>query len=113
LEALGIADDLSDADGVAILSFWQAQDQARGRMVKRAHAAAGKTSPLTVSDAMDAYLEYLERKNPRTAIDARSRDRIFIRPKLGHSRLIPDGGAVAALARFAKTPRHARSGDGV
>ena len=29
VESLGIADDLSDADGVAVLSFWQAQDKAR------------------------------------------------------------------------------------
>src|SRR5262249_35897445 len=54
IEALGIADDLSDADGVAILNFWQAQNIARDRMVKRAHAAVGKTGPLTVSDAMDS-----------------------------------------------------------
>jgi integrase len=83
IEALGNADDMSDADGVAILSFWQAQDKARERMVKRAHAAVGKTTPLTVSDAMDAYLEYLENKNHGTASDARSRDRLFIRPQLG------------------------------
>ena len=56
LEALGIADDLSDADGVAVLSYWNAQDKARERMVKRAHAAAGKTGPLTVSNAMDTYI---------------------------------------------------------
>jgi integrase len=115
MEALGIADDLSDADGVAILSYWQAQDQARERMVKRAHAAAGKTGPLTVADAMEAYLEYLESKNPRTAIDARSRDRLFIRPKLGHFEI--DSLTAEQLQRWhaslAKTPRHARSGDGV
>ena len=115
LEALGIADDLSDADGVAILSYWQAQDQARGRMVKRAHAAVGKTGPLTVADAMDGYLEYLDSKNPRTAIDARSRDRLFIRPKLGHFEI--DSLTAEQLQRWhallGKTPRHARSGDGV
>jgi integrase len=32
---------------------------------------------------MDAYIEYLE-KNPRTAADARSRDKLFIRPSFGH-----------------------------
>ena len=84
IEAVGIADDLSDPDGVAILSYWDAQTKARERMVKRAHAAVGKTGPLTVSDAIDAYLEYLESKNTRSAADARSRSRLFIRPKLGH-----------------------------
>ncbi len=34
-EAIGIADDLSDADGVTILSFAQAQNLARKRMSER------------------------------------------------------------------------------
>jgi|RhiMetdeSRZDD1v2_1073273.scaffolds.fasta_scaffold70586_5 integrase len=113
-EALGNADDLSDADGVAILSYWQAQDKARERMVKRAHAAAGKTGPLTVADAMDVYLEYLESKNPRTAVDARSRDRLFIRPKLGAFEI--DSLKAEQLQRWhsslAKAPRHARAWNG-
>src|SRR5690349_15617218 len=33
IECLGPADDLSDADGTAILDFWQAQSKARERMV--------------------------------------------------------------------------------
>jgi hypothetical protein len=82
VEKIGIADDLSDADGVAVLDFWQAQTKARERMVGRVHAAAGKTGPLTVAAAMDAYLEFLE-SNRKSADDARYRDRAFIRPKLG------------------------------
>jgi len=34
VETIAVADDFSDADGVAILSFRQAQDAARERMVK-------------------------------------------------------------------------------
>jgi integrase len=82
VEAVGIADDLSDADGVAILDYWKAQTKARERMVGRAHAAAGKTGPFTVADAMDAYLEFLD-NNRKSGSDARYRDRAFIRPKLG------------------------------
>ena len=41
VETIAAADDFSDADGVAVLSFWQAQTAARDRMVKRAHSAAG------------------------------------------------------------------------
>ncbi|MFZ1089936.1 MAG: site-specific integrase, partial [Xanthobacteraceae bacterium] len=41
IKQIGIADDLSDADGVAILDMWQAQTAAREQMVKRAHAAGG------------------------------------------------------------------------
>jgi integrase len=84
-ERLGIADDLSDADGVAILDYWQAQEKARGRMVQRAHAAAGKTGPYTVADAMEAYLGFLgnDGRGAHTIRDARYRDQAFIRPKLG------------------------------
>jgi hypothetical protein len=45
LETLAIADDFSDADGVAVLSYRQAQAKARERMVARAHHAAGKRMP--------------------------------------------------------------------
>ena len=81
-ETIGTADDYSDADGVAILSFRDAQTKARERMVSRAHKAAGKTGPLTVADAMDDYLEFLE-GNRKTAGDARYRDAAFIRPAFG------------------------------
>jgi integrase len=82
VESIGIADDLSDADGVAILNFWQAQTKVRERMVERAHAAVGKGKPLTVAAAMDAYLEFLEH-NRKSASDSRYRDEAFVRPKLG------------------------------
>jgi integrase len=85
VEVIGTADDFSDADGEAVLSFAQAQEMARERMVERAHAAAGKAGPFTVADAMDAYLEFLKtdgRSNDAIR-DARYRDRAFIRPKLG------------------------------
>src|SRR5262249_57419814 len=52
VERIGTADDVSDADGVAILDFWQAQEAARKAMVARAHHAHGKHGPITVADAM-------------------------------------------------------------
>jgi integrase len=82
VESIGIADDLSDADGVAVLSFWQAQTAARERMVNRAHSAAGVTGPLTVKDAVEQYLEWLE-SDRRSAYDARRRAEAFIIPRLG------------------------------
>src|SRR5262245_64870169 len=57
LETIGVADDYSDGDGVAVLNYREAQAKARERMVARAHHAAGKHGPLTVADAVDAYLE--------------------------------------------------------
>jgi integrase len=84
VEKIATADDLSDADGLAILDYWQAQSKARERMSERTHTAAGKSkAPLTVADAMDAYIEFLEH-NRKTAVDARYSDRAHIRPKLGH-----------------------------
>jgi integrase len=81
-ETFGTADDFSDADGIAVLNFWQAQAAARERMVHRAHAAAGKTGPLTVSDAIEAYIEFLS-ANRKSAPLARYVADAFILPALG------------------------------
>lgn len=82
LETLAIADDYSDPDGVAVLSFHQAQTLARARMVGRAHAAAGKTGPFTVSDATEAYIDFLS-ANRKSAPLARYVADAFILPSLG------------------------------
>ena len=82
VEPIGAADDFSDADGVAVLSFWHAQTKARELMVRRAHAAAGKHGPLTVKDAVDQYLEWME-GNRKSAADSRKRADAFINPTLG------------------------------
>ena len=82
LETLAIADDYSDPDGVAVLSFHQAQGLARTRMVGRAHAAAGKTGPLTVKDAIEAYIDFLS-ANRKSAPLARYVSDAFILPVLG------------------------------
>jgi integrase len=79
--ALIIADDYSEADGHTVLSFGQAQERA-----KRQQRAAGKpTGPYTITDAMDAYLAWLESDGRSAAAiaDARYRDRAFIRSRLG------------------------------
>src|SRR5947207_9442206 len=55
---LGTADDVADADGMAILTFGQAQERARAWFAARALADAGQEDPLapyTVSDALDDY----------------------------------------------------------
>ncbi len=82
VETIAAADDNSDADGVAILNFWQAQELARKGMVKRAHKAAGRGGRFTVADAMAAYLEFLE-ANRKSAEDARYRVDAHILPTLG------------------------------
>ena len=82
LETLAIADDFSDADGIAVLNYRQAQAKARERMVARVHHAAGKHGPLTVRDAMSAYLEFLD-SHRKSGYGARRRAEAFIIPALG------------------------------
>jgi integrase len=83
VETIATADDFSDPDGVAILSFAQAQTLARSRMVDRAHTAAGKTKPLIVNDAIEAYIIYLESKRSKSGREARYAADAFISPALG------------------------------
>lgn len=82
LETIGPADDLSDADGIKILSFSQAQAKARTLMVERANKVAGKTGPLTVKAATEAYIEFLEAKR-KSANFSRYVANAFILPALG------------------------------
>jgi hypothetical protein len=85
VETLAIADDYSDADGVAVFSYRQAQAKARDRMVARAHHAAGKHGPLTVTDAVEAYLEFLDaHRKSGSGYHARKRARAHILPVLGN-----------------------------
>ncbi len=82
VETIGPADDFSDADGEKILSFSQAQARARELMVDRANKATGKTGPITVKDAIDAYLGFLE-TNGSSAGFSRYAANAFILPQLG------------------------------
>jgi len=114
VERIGTADDMMDADGVAILDFWQAQEAAREAMVERAHHARGKHGPITVAAAMDEYLAFLE-NNRKSAADARYRDRAFIRPTLGDievAKLTADH-LRKWMADMAKTPARLRTREGL
>ena len=83
IKQIGIADDPSDADGVAILDIWQAQTAAREQMVKRAHAAGGKTiGPFTVADAYREYLEALKHEG-KNLYEARLVGEVFVYPAFG------------------------------
>jgi hypothetical protein len=84
-EAIGHADDLSDADGVAILTYWQAVEVTRERMRLRVQSAAGIVGPYTVADAVAAYLEFLQH-NRNTAYDVRKRMEAHVLPQLGKIR---------------------------
>jgi integrase len=82
----GTADDLSDADGVAILSYWQALEKVRERRKERAHSAAGITGPYTVQQAIEHYLQKLE-DDGQDNYDSRKRADAHILPELGRMEL--------------------------
>jgi integrase len=71
VETIGTADDTLDPDGAMILSFAQAQAEARKRFTEAKRTAAGlpaiAAGPYTVRDAMTDYLAWLEehRKSAR------------------------------------------------
>ena len=114
VQKIGIADDVSDADGVAVLDFWQAQDKARRAMVERAHRAHGKHGPITVGDVMDEYLAYLD-GHKKSGSDARYRDRALIRPVLGNievNKLTADH-LREWMMQMARTPARLRTREGL
>lgn len=83
---IGTADDLSDSDGEAVLTFWEAQEKAK----IAAHGGSDGTkrgTPITVERAADAYLASLETRNSRTAYDARLRLRRLFLPRFGANRI--------------------------
>src|SRR6516165_5781810 len=84
LQKIGVADDLSDADGRVILSFKQAQTAARKLMVAQAGGGIG-----TVADAVEAYVKNLEVEGRPPAVIKRTRYTIdaFILPVLGQVEL--------------------------
>jgi integrase len=84
LHKIGVADDLSDADGTVILSYKQAQQRARKLMVEQAGGGIG-----TVGDAVEAYIHSLEAEDrARTSMAVlRCSANVHILPALGHVEL--------------------------
>ncbi len=87
--ALGEADDVRDADGVYVLDYRQAQQQALGQVAawqRPADADETVASPKawTVADAIDAYGTWLAKhRKPTAARDLRYAWRAHIEPTLG------------------------------
>ena len=81
VETVRTADDLSTANGIDVLDWYQAQQEARRRRDSRAQAGAGK-GPLTVAAAIERYLAALEAKG-RNPTDTRIRAERMILPALG------------------------------
>jgi integrase len=99
----GVADDYADADGETVLDFAQAQQAA----LRHKPQAAG---PLTVWQAVEAYLAHLEGRG--STPDARARAEAFILPQLGDVRVeaLTTAQIRAWHAGLAKTPPRVRTG---
>jgi integrase len=83
---VGTADDVADADGVAVLSFGQAQEKARAWFATRALADAGfeaSLAPYTVSDALDDYERDYIRRGGKAVDRLRHSINAHIRPAFG------------------------------
>ena len=85
-EALGVADDTLEADGVKVLDYWQAQDHARRWGEQQRLVAEGVIKPgsYTVANAVDDYMAEIEaEKSPAARQGAKYVFDAFIRPDLG------------------------------
>lgn len=83
---IGQADDAEDSDGQGVLTYWEAQHQAK-KTVGDEKGEGAPRAPLTVDIAARAYLTGLEARNQRTAYDAKRRlERLFL-PRFGSSRI--------------------------
>jgi len=85
VETIASADDVSDANGVGVLNFSQAQARARALRDERSRAS-GWMAAYTVNDAMAAYLTFLEHERASVA-DARYRHEAFIRRPFGDTEI--------------------------
>jgi integrase len=85
--ALGLADDTTEADGLKVLDYWQAQEAVRRWAERNRLADVGLThrGPYSVSDAVRDYLEDIAVEKPARAVrDAKCTFENSILPELGH-----------------------------
>jgi integrase len=85
-EALGVADDTLDADGVKVLDYWQAQEHARRWGERQRLIAEGmvREGTYTVADAVADYLaEIAAEKRPTSVRNAKYIFDASILPDLG------------------------------
>jgi hypothetical protein len=107
--AIATADDLSDSNGIDVLSFHEAVNAARRLRDERArdHGAGG---PLTVADAMKTHIAHLF-AHKKTGQDATYSFTAHIEGPLGHIEVAklttPELGAW--LANLAKQPARTRT----
>jgi integrase len=85
--ALGTADDLLDADGVATLTFAQAQDMTRVWFTEITRAGGRVAEPVTVAQVMAAYAADYKARGGKDAKGLETTTRAHVIPKLGDRRV--------------------------
>jgi integrase len=85
---LGVTDDIGDADGVAFLSFSQAQEKARTWCGQQAKVEAGleTSKPTTVQEAAEEYLEWFK-ANRKTYQLTKQSVELHVLPSLGSTEI--------------------------
>ena len=65
IKRIAIADDLEPAAPPTVLTFWQAQEQAREMARRQPGAPVDESRPVTVGEALDRYESYLKARGGR------------------------------------------------
>ncbi len=116
---VGTADDMGDADGVAIRSFRQAQDAAREWWRTELQRDAGQETtdgPYTVAMALDAYFAERERRGSKGLTKDRQAAKARILPTIGDvevarlttKRIREWHAGIATSARLTRTGRFSK-----
>jgi hypothetical protein len=111
-ETIATADDYSTANGVDVLDWQQAQEEARRRRDTRVQAAAGK-GPFTVANALRLYIEALAAEGRKTTDTERRADSMIL-PNLGHEVVaeLTTEGLRDWLTKLAAAPPRVRTARG-
>ena len=111
LRALGAADDQQDANGVDVLSFYQAQDKARTVLDEVKTAGGILVKPITVKEASEIYLKW-HRENRKGLSVVESALRVHILPTLGDIKLskLTTTALRSWFAKVASSPARLRTG---
>lgn len=82
-KTIGIADDTSDADGIDILTYSEAQVLTRQFAINAAKPLPSRSSPITVGEAVDDYLDWAEAESKKSFQAMKYDAEAFIRPEFG------------------------------
>jgi integrase len=119
IEALGAADDASDANGLDVFSFAQAQTKARawfdGKALEEAGGFAPLDRPYTVADALADYRADYQRRGGKAAYRLDASAGAWIEPELGTVQLakLTKARIVSWHQNIAETPSRLRTKPGV